>query len=42
MKKVNKLKSIQEMNNTRSKTTPCNIHDPEFEVEVCEKSTPRK
>ena len=39
MKKVNKLKSIQERNNTK---TLYNIHDPEFEVEVGNKSTSGK
>ena len=37
IKKVNSLNSIQERNNT--KKTPYNVHDPEIEVEVGDKST---
>ena len=40
IKKVNKLNSTQERNNTRK--TPYNDHDPEFEVEVGDKSTSGK
>ena len=39
MKKVNKLKSLQEKNNTHTKKTPNNVHDQKFEVEVGNKST---
>ena len=42
MKKVNKPKSIQERNNTHKKKPPYNVHDPEFEVEVGDKSTSTK
>ena len=42
MKKVNKLKSIQEKNNAHIKKTPYNIHDQKFEVEVGNKSTSGK
>ena len=41
IKKVNKLNSIQERNNTHRKTL-YNVHDPEFETEVGDKSTSRK
>ena len=41
IKKVNKLNSIQERNNTHKKA-PCNVHDPEFEAEVGNKSTSGK
>ena len=41
MKKLNKLNTIQERNNTHKKTR-YNVHDPEFKKEVCDKSTSGK
>ena len=42
IEKLNKLNSIQERNNTYKKTPPYNVHDPEFKVEVGDKSTSGK
>ena len=42
IKKVNKLNTAYKKEITYTKKTPYNVHDPELEVEVADKSTSRK
>ena len=39
IKNVNKLNTIKERNNAHTKKTSYSVHDPDFEVEVGDKST---